>query len=403
LTALKPIGDIADVVRGVTFSKNQSINEDRVGYVPIIRAGNIQDELNLSDDLVFVPSALVTEKQILRSGDIVMCTSSGSPQIVGKSATCFSDWNGSFGAFCATIRPRKRQVSGRYLGHYLRSPAFRNWASASSGANIKNIRKSELDAFLVPLPDFEEQCRIAAVLDKADVIRRKQRAALTLQERQIQSVFVHLVGPKAEGYKSWEKKPIRELASSKKGAMRTGPFGSDLKHSEFVDDGIAVLGIDNAVKNRFAWDERRFITEEKYLKLKRYQVFPGDVVITIMGTTGRSSVVPKDIPTAITTKHLATISLDLDKAEPEFISNAIHRHPALLSQIRSQNKGAIMAGLNLGIIKELEVPMPPIEVQREFTRSLGMLRQMHSKTENALLKAEEMLASLSQRAFRGEL
>lgn len=184
--------------------------------------------------------------------------------------------------------------------------------------------------------------------------------------------------------------------------MRTGPFGSDLLHSEFVSDGIAVLGIDNAVQNRFAWGERRFITEEKYKRLRRYTVHPGDVIVTIMGTTGRSAVVPPDIPTAITTKHLATITVDRTQAEPEFVSQALIRHPDVLSQIAASSRGAIMSGLNLGLIKALRVPVPPPEQQRKFANAVERIRALVDRVRKDRLE-DRLFDSLVARAFSGQL
>ena len=162
---------------------------------------------------------------------------------------------------------------------------------------------------------------------------------------------------------NWSQVSISDVSTN----MRTGPFGSALHHDEFVDSGVFVLGIDNAVENRFSYNRMRYITEEKYNQLKRYTVYPGDVIITIMGTVGRSAVIPQDMPKAINTKHLACITPDSAVVDPCFLSSAFQMHPAIRLQLQNQCKGAIMDGLNLTIIKGLRFQLPPIDQQKQFS------------------------------------
>ncbi|NEO34149.1 MAG: restriction endonuclease subunit S [Symploca sp. SIO3C6] len=303
------------------------------------------------------------------------------------------------------IRPNTSVIMPRYLKWFLESPiAKRDIFGQVAGTALKNLAAiSEIKKSQIPLPPLEEQRRIAAILDKADEVRRKRKQAIALTEELLKSAFLKIVGSKNPDYHQWKEVVLAELALPVKGSMRTGPFGSTLLHSEFVDEGIAVLGIDNAVQNRFAWGERRFITSEKYKSLKRYTIKPGDVIITIMGTTGRSAVVPEDIPTAINTKHLAAITLDNSKALPEYVSNAIHQDPFVLHQIALRNRGAIMAGLNLGIIKELKVRLPPLDQQVIYSKVIKQIRQKQEKLERAANDTNNLFNSLLQKAFRGEL
>jgi type I restriction enzyme S subunit len=274
---------------------------------------------------------------------------------------------------------------------------------AARGATFLQVSRRDIENLVLPTPaSFSEQCYIADILDKADAIHRKRKEAIALTEELLRSAFLEMVGPGATHYKRWPVRTIESLAASTPNSMRTGPFGSDLLHSEFVDDGIAVLGIDNAVQNRFVWGERRFITPEKYVKLRRYKVMPGDVIVTIMGTTGRSAVVPEYIPTAVTTKHLATITLDRNEAEPEFVSQTLFRHPEVLRQIATANRGAIMSGLNLGLIKTLRFPIPPPALQREFARVTTRIRTL-AKCMEEHGHAEDLFNSLRARAFSGQL
>lgn len=312
-----------------------------------------------------------------------------------------------FSGICSTdilpIRPGPN-LDRRFLAYFLRQPHVVDMAaSRSTGVNLPRLSPKVLAEFEVPFPPLAEQRRIVAILDKADGIRQKRARLLEATDEFLESAYVHMVGNLNPNHGDWEPFTVEALAEDHKGSIRSGPFGSALRHGEFVDDGIAVLGIDNAVQNKFAWAKRRFITPFKYDELRRYKVFPGDVIITIMGTTGRSAVVPNDISEAITTKHLATITCNKELIHPEVLSFAIHSDPLIIRQIKSFNKGAIMDGLNLGIIRKLKINLPPMKVQLQFVRMLHKARAIEASSQSPEGSVEELFLSLSQRAFRGEL
>jgi type I restriction enzyme, S subunit len=395
------VGDLADQIRGVSYTRDDASESALPGYLPILRAGNITDDGLTFDDLVYVPSERVSEKQRLRRNDVVIAASSGSLDVVGKAAVAMKDFDGSFGAFCKVLRPN-RKVDPTYFAHYFKTAHYRRLVSQlASGANINNLRNEHLDEMLIPLPDFSEQRRIAALLDEADKLRARRKQSIAKLDTLAQSIFLDMFGdPTAKG---WKMETIEDVAQEQVGAIRTGPFGSQLLHSEFTDSGVAVLGIDNAVHNEFRWGERRFISEEKYRELLRYTVKPGDVLITIMGTCGRCAIVPDDIPAAVNTKHLCCITLDRKKCLPSFLHAYFLRHPLARRYLAQKAKGAIMEGLNMGIIKGMPVPRAPIALQKKFDQILKGLNSVLADQRCSETYLEALTASLKHRAFRGEL
>ncbi len=231
----------------------------------------------------------------------------------------------------------------------------------------------------------------------------KRKESIDLLDELVRSTFLEMFW-NVSAKKSWPKNTIESYALDKKGSMRTGPFGSDLLHDEFADEGdVMVLGIDNVVNNYFERGKPRYISIEKFEKLKRYRVNAGDVLISIMATNGRSAVVPNDIPMAINTKHLAAISLNEKKMLPYYLKYAFQYHPQVERQLLSNMKGAIMRGLNLTIIKSIELRNPPLALQNRFAKFAIGFERLREGLQSHLTELENLYGSLSQRAFKGAL
>jgi type I restriction enzyme S subunit len=297
-----------------------------------------------------------------------------------------------------------KAIYNRYLFHYLKSSLFQSKKDRlCSGATQKAINNNKLAEIKIPLADLSTQQKIVSILDKADELHKYNQQLIEKYDALTKSLFLEMFGVANSNRKDWPDVKIEDIVSKQKGSMRSGPFGSDLLHSEFVESGIPVLGIDNAVLNKFQWKQRRYITEEKYQKLKRYTVFPKDIIITIMGTIGRVAVVPDDIGIAINTKHLAAISLNHKIANPDFIAFSLHSDLGILSQINQKGKGAIMTGLNLTIIKELKLKLPPIELQNQFAERVQLIEAQKQQAHEAMVKSEALFQGLLQQAFKGKL
>lgn len=238
------------------------------------------------------------------------------------------------------------------------------------------------------------------MLDSADRMRALRTSSREITERLRASVFSAMA---VDAHEHWPMVEVAELASPAKGGIRTGPFGSQLLHSEFVDEGVAVLGIDNAVNNRFEWGAERYILHEKYRALRRYAVHPGDVLITIMGTCGRAAIVPDEIGVAINTKHLCCISLDQSDCLPSYLHAYFLRDPSARRYLKRRAKGAIMSGLNMGIIKEMPVRLPPIGVQQELAERLAEIDALDARHRTHQEQLDALFTSLQHRAFTGAL
>ena len=269
------------------------------------------------------------------------------------------------------LRPGER-VLGEFVHHFVRQIGFREEArrNFTGTAGQQRVPKSFIENALLPLPSLDEQRRIVGILNRAARIERLRVQAADRLREFIPALFFRMFGNSIPESRSWPVFSVSEILKRERGSIRTGPFGSQLKHSEFTNQGMPVLGIDNVVSNRFRWAKPRHLPSEKCAEFRRYRVFPGDVIITIMGTTGRVCVAPENLPECMSTKHLCVLTLDRSRVEPLFVWGALLFDENVRAQTRVRAQGQIMEGWNLTIVKGLRLRVPPLDKQRSFSRTV---------------------------------
>ncbi|MBM2323034.1 MULTISPECIES: restriction endonuclease subunit S [Marivita] len=363
--------------------------------VPFLRAQNLVDgSVSVGADPLFVSNAT---HQALKRSKIhpkdVLISIAGT---IGRASIVPDDAEEMNCNQAVAIVRTSEKIDRRFMLHWLSSADAQSQMSKSKVTGvISNLSLGQIGALQIPLPPLEEQLRIAGILDAADALRRRRREALALLDTLPGAIFAEMFGDRPD------------LPTAKIDDVivngRTGPFGSQLLKSEFVESGIPVLGIDNVVTNKFVEETPRFITQEKYKALQRYTVIPGDVLITIMGTCGRCAVVPSDVQTMVNTKHLCCLTPDKDRVDSEFLRAAFLFDDDVHRQLEQQTKGSIMSGLNMGIIKGLSIKIPNLEEQKSFAAQLRGINDLIDKTKAHYQELETLFASLQSRAFAGAL
>ena len=377
-----------DLQMGKTPARNQAENwggDHR--WVSIADIGNAGKYIAKTKECITDAGVNASGIKVVPQGTVIMSFKLS----IGKTAITAQDMYTNE-AIIAFIDKKIFEIDPNYLYHLC---CGTDWTAGTNKAVMGlTLNKATLLEKEIPLPDICQQRKIAAKLDKIDAIIADRQQQLTMIEQAVKSRFIELFVETDEA-SEWSYHTIADVSND----MRTGPFGSALHHDEFDDSGVFVLGIDNAVENKFSYNRMRYITEEKYQQLKRYTVYPGDVIITIMGTVGRSAVIPADMPKAINTKHLACITPNVEMVNAQFLSCAFQIHPNIRTQLEKQCKGAIMAGLNLTIIKGLSFRIPPISLQNQFVEFYEQTDKSKLAVQQGLRELETLKKSLMQQYF----
>ena len=326
----------------------------------------------------------------MRAGDVIFSKdgSIGNPALI-ENLPGPATINGTM----MMVRSNPAHLEPGYLYQLVCGAEFHRMVREKvSGSSIPHIFQRDIVHFPVLLPPLDEQRRIAEVLRSVDQAIAATAALLNGIKAAKQGTMEAVLSG------GFDEVRLETLLADTRYPMRSGPFGSALLKSELKPEGVPFLGIDNVHVERFVPVYRRFISDDKYRELARYTVYPGDVMVTIMGTVGRCCVVPSDVGTAISSKHVWTLTLDQQRYSPALLAWQINHSPAVLVQLQGSAQGGIMSAISSGTLRDLLVPLPsPDEVQEIEALLLSFNDQI------AALEAEQDAANTVKSALMSDL
>ncbi len=295
---------------------------------------------------------------------------------------------------------RSDKIHPPFLRHFLTSEIFHKQfmnTTAGVGGSLVRARPAEVGNIEIPLPPLPEQKRIAAILDKADAIRRKRQQAIQLADDFLRAVFLDMFGDPVTNPKGWEVRLSGELFSVPPRIGTTTP--ADGQGSLIVRVGeIGKQDINFSKCGR---------AQLKDSELERFILHSGDTVLArAIGSKnqlGKASFFSGYSENVYIDSHVMRLRPNVKVCNPEWFYRFISSDGGKSLLQKAGGETAVQFNINAKQAASLLIPLPPIELQNEFVDFC----QKHSKSKTHLSKqagdVEMLFSSLSQKAFSGQL
>lgn len=390
---LVPLGSVVDYIRGITFKPTDIVEPTVANAVVCMRTKNIQKDLDESD-LIAVDQVFVKrDEQYLREGDLLI-SSANSWELVGKTVYVPDlPYAATAGGFISIIRARVGKVDPRYLFHWIMSDRTQDLIR-NCGRRTTNISNLSSQLFLkleMPLPPLEEQKRIAAILDKADSLRRKRAQAIALADDFLRATFLDMFGDPVTNPKGWDLIDLGDLVEINPRIDRNKINISD----EVVFLPMAAV----AEQGYVAFEEYRPVVEVT----KGFTYFErGDVLfakITPCMENGKAAYLDSlstDYGFGSTEFHVLRPG---PRVNPWFLFHLIWNDNFRVKAEKSMKGAAGQKRVGADYLRSFKTHLPPKEIQDQFGLIVERVKQALSKSTYSLEGLEQLSKSLAASSF----
>jgi len=371
-----PLGEVAEFINGAAFKPEDWHENGR----KIIRIQNLND----SSKPYNLTTRNVDKKYEVNTGDILV------------------SWSASLGVFewlemeTAWLNqhifkaiPDKAKVHKNYFKYSL-GKALNDMECYLHGATMKHVNRKEFLSTKIYVPPLEEQRRIAAILDKADGVRRKRKEAIRLTEELLKSTFLEMFGDPVTNPKGWEIVKIENIIELVSGQVdpRESPY-SNMLHvgGDNIESGTGEI---SGCKT----PAELSLISGKYLFRK------GDILYSkIRPYLNKVSLPDFD---GVCSADIYPIRVNHSCVTPIYMTSIL-RSKGFLEYAEKHSTRTNIPKINRKALLSFECPLPPLGLQNQFTNSANKILKIKDHEKTGVDKANNLFNSLLQRAFRGEL
>ena len=361
------------------------------GTIPWVKSGELRElVINKTEEHVTEAALKETNVKLVPAGALLLAmygATVGRLGILGVEATTNQ-------AVCHIV-PDPKAAEVRFLFHAL-SNQVANLVARGVGGAQPNISQGIIKDLKLALPPLAEQRRIAEVLDRAEALRAKRRAALAQLDSLTQSLFLDLFGDPATNPKGFPKKPLASLVRDDD----TINYGV-VQPGDDLDEGVPLVRVGDLIEGKVRHSELKRIAPSIEAAYKRSRLRGDEILVSCVGSIGvvalaNESVKGFNIARAVARIPLAETTSRLFMAA-YLSTDFVQRY--FTNELRTVSQPT----LNIKQLSETTVVLPPISLQREFARRVTAVEALKTAQRASLAELDALFATLQHRAFNGEL
>jgi len=385
---------LRDISERIHYGYTASAENKKVGP-KLLRITDIQDN---KVDWATVPYCPISEEDLpnylLKSGDLVFARTGAT---VGKSFLIDGDIPESVFASYLIRVILKKTVDPNFIYCFFQSPHYWNQIEKQKvGAGQENVNSQKLSQIEIPLPPLPVQRQIVAVLEQAEALKRQRQEADTLTGALLKSVFYEMFGDPVRNEKGWNIVSLNEICDEMTVGVVVKPA------SYYVENGIPALRSLNIRQDQLDLTNLvYFSSSDNDTTLAKSKIRKGDVLVVRTGYPGTACVVPSDLDGA-NCIDLIILRPEKKTVNCDYLSRFLNSEYGK-AQALAGNTGLAQQHLNVGAIRQVKIPLPPLALQQQFARIVEEVERIRERQAASGKEIEELCGGLVQRAFAGEL